>query len=59
MARNDLTKRLPLKAKAIAIGHWHPEAMECHASVIREFRSLRDVPRPLEGFWIVTEACLV
>lgn len=58
MARSDLTKRLPLKAKAIAVGHWHREALERRAVVIREFRQLRDMPRALEGFWIVTEACL-
>ena len=58
MARNDVTKRLSLRAKAIAIGHWHREALSRRAAVIREFRQLRDVPRALEGFWIVMEACL-
>ena len=58
MVRNDLAKRLPLKAKAIAIGHWHREALARRAAVIREFRTLRDIPRALEGFWIVMEACL-
>ena len=58
MARSDLTKRLPLRAKAIAIGHWHREALSRRAAIVREFRQLRDVPRALEGFWIVMEACL-
>lgn len=58
MARDERAKRVPLKAKAIAVGQWHREALARRGSIIREFRSLRDIPRALEGFWIVLEAAM-
>ena len=58
MVPKDLTTRLSITAKAIAIGQWHREALARRGAVIREFRQLRDIPRALEGFWIVMEASL-
>jgi|GEM_PF-2038506 len=58
MEPNDRPARIPLTAKAIAIGRWHQEALARRGAVIREFRELREIPRALEGFWIVLEACL-
>ena len=58
MERDDRLAKIPLKAKAIAIGRWHQAAMARRGAVIREFRELREIPRALEGFWIVVEACL-
>ena len=56
--RDERTKRLPMKAKAIAIGHWHRESMARRAAVIHEFRQMRNTPRAQEGLWIVMEVCL-
>ena len=58
MGRTDLAAHIPLKAKAIAIGRWHQEALSRRGAVIRAVPELRDMPRSAEGFWIVIEACL-
>ncbi len=52
------TANIPLHAKAIAIGRWHQEALIRRGVIIRQFRGLHEIPRALEGFWIVLEACL-
>jgi hypothetical protein len=58
MAKIYPTDHIPLEAKAIAIGRWHQEALLRRGAVIREFRDLKEIPRALEGFWIVMEASL-
>ncbi len=58
MAWKFRSYHVPLKAKAIAIGRWHQQALVRRAAIIREFRQLHEVPRALEGFWIVIEASL-
>lgn len=58
MTKAGFTDRIPLEAKAIAIGRWHHEALARRGAVIREFRALREIPRAMEGFWIIMEAGL-
>ena len=47
-----------VRRKAIAVAHWHLEALARRAEVIRAFREIKDISRALEGFWIVLESCL-
>ncbi|MEI7713145.1 MAG: MarR family winged helix-turn-helix transcriptional regulator [Rhodospirillales bacterium] len=58
MARDTISARIPLAAKAIAIGRWHREAQARRAAIIGELREQREIPRAQEAFWIVAEACL-
>jgi hypothetical protein len=56
--RSEQAKRVSREARAIAVGHWHREALLRRSAVIRELRQLRDIRRAQEGFWILMEACL-
>ena len=53
-----LLDQIPTVARARAVGRFHLLALERRSAIIREHRALADIARALEGFWIVTEACV-
>ena len=52
------TGDIPIDAKALALARFHLAAFARRGAVIRQFRTLREIFRSLEAFWIIQEAIL-